>query len=308
MCEKRQFESAQSIYVDQNTLEEKNLIYNAMLKRSRNYKSKFKITGSEYYLKQAERLEKHAFRYRYCSYEYIQLKCNNCDQVYLGPARCESRICTTCSQKYGLNVFKKQEEVSRYLRNYKKNRIMFLTLTFKVNKNKELHKDDLRRANKCARKLINKLYPKKEGAGGFSTIEIGKNNNIHIHALVYGRFYHYQLISNLWKKITKDSFIVDIQVVKNTKFSLNYILKYINKPPTFETPEKMAIYIDALFGVRRIHTYGIFYGIKIKNHEKFHCFICDGSLGFLGIDGGMGIDQNAMFFEEARELKKLEEF
>ena len=301
----KEYTSAFNEFVNSNTIAEKRLVYEAMLRRSKRYKQNYKLTENYYYLKQSEKLKTHGFRYRHCSYQYIQLKCNGCSQVYKGPARCESRICPQCARKYASKVFNKQKLVSYQLRKTKTKRLMFLTLTLNTDSSKELHKSLFKRANVCTRKLINKLYPRKDGCGGFSVVEVGKKNNIHIHALVYGTFYSQREISTLWENITKDSFVVFIKAVWSPKKCLWYLLKYINKPPEFGSPEKMAEYIDALMGVRRIHTYGVFYNFKFLKNRNFYCYFCGASLGFLGLNGGMGLAPNSMTFEKAREIARI---
>ena len=93
--------------------------------------------------------------------------------------------------------------------------------------------------------------------------------------------------------------------MKRPNKCLWYLLKYINKPPVLDGPDKMAEYIDALMGVRRIHTYGVFYNFKFFKSKKFCCYFCGESLGFLGLDGGMGLATNSMTFEEAREIIRI---
>lgn len=296
------FGSAQSRYVDNSEISWREEVAIELRRYATDYRKKYKLTGSEYFERKAAKLERQAVRFRYCGYEYVVLKCKDCDKSYLGASRCESRLCKKCSSKHGARVRKRQLRIIKTLVIGRGYQLAFLTLTKKVNPLRPPNEFDIREVSKCTRKLINKLYPKKLGRGAFSTIEVGENNNIHVHLLVYGPFIPQDRISDLWLRITGDSKIVDIRSVRSPIKCVNYLLKYISKPPCYQDPRKYAQYIDSITGVRRIHTYGIFYNCPLMKKESCPCAVCGGKLQFNGTDGGMNIPLEAIFLNEIMNL------
>lgn len=296
--------SAASRYVNESLLPFRENVTKAIKKLSRRYLQKHKLTGASYYLKKSEQLKRRADRYRCCGHEYFVLKCEKCDSYYIGPSRCESRICPACCWKYGMRIRKKQEEILKRLPRTQTKRIMFLTLTKTVNPDREPNYFDVKKLNEDGRKVINILYPNKKGCGGLSVIEIGPSKNLHLHALVYGDYHDQRMISRLWLKITGDSIIVHIREVRDVKKGLDYSLKYISKPPQSTDPDKLAIYLDAITGIRRIHTYGILYNFPLCKKEPYPCAFCGGKLTFLLTDSGSRIPEGALFFYEVVDLAR----
>jgi hypothetical protein len=95
---------------------------------------------------------------------------------------------------------------------------------------------------------------------------------------VFGYFHPIKFMSQVWKKITGDSYRIDIQAVgvgtrESPRRAAGYILKYIRKPPKFETLSEYVDYWLMLKGIRRIHTYGVFFGHEAWRPER-KPFIC----------------------------------
>lgn len=292
--------SAQSRYVDLDKISERRQLQAAILGQAKLHHKNFELTGWTHEAKKAERLEKQALRIRYCGYEYVVLRCSDCEGFFMGPSRCESRICVECARKYSMRISKNKEMLLKMLQPSRGRRLMMLTVTKKANTHRYPTSSDLKSVFKCFRKLMNRLYPKKHGCGGFAVIEIGqKNDVIHIHAIVYGKFIYQAVISKLWLELSGDSSVVLIKEVRGASNCLNYIIKYISKPPQYSDPTRLAAYLDALTGVRRIHTYGIFYNYPICRKQSLGCPLCGSTFLFVKIDGGLAIPATALFFDEA---------
>jgi hypothetical protein len=76
-------------------------------------------------------------------------------------------------------------------------------------------------------------------------------------------------LSTRWNKITGDSRVVDIRQVKGEpKRALNYTFKYIAKAAAFDEPVDYATYLAALSGIRRVHSFGIFFNFKVNETES----------------------------------------
>jgi len=154
------------------------------------------------------------------------------------------------------------------------------------------------------RELINQLYPKSKGCGAVGVLEVGSGFNLHIHLLVYGHFVSQPQISKLWLQVTGTSQVVDIRAVRSPKKSTRYLLKYLGKPSALTDPIQIAQYLDMITGLRRIHTYGIFYNEKLFSPRGCPCPLCGGDLSFSAMDGGLGVPADALFFSEAFEIAK----
>lgn len=129
-------------------------------------------------------------------------------------------------------------------------------------------------------------YRKFRGCGYLATVEVGQNNNnLHCHALVYAPYISQIKLANFWRKITGDSYIVDIRPIKDVKHAVNYVAKYIVKPPGNDSFVEVANYAVMIKGTRRIRTGGIFYN-RLKKLElvklDYCCPFCGGYLH----DGG----------------------
>lgn len=233
-----------------------------------------------------------------CHRDAIVLECGNPEDShrFYAPYRCELRICPLCGFFRFKKVFKnlkKKIKAKKLIQG--KNRLMLLTLTKKKDPEKDCYSaEEIKTAFKQARKLMNKLYRKKDGCGGLGVMEIGKSGNLHIHILVCGRYVPKTIIRAVWWAITGDSYIVDIKgrhpktkrpLTLNT--GLGYVLKDITKPAHFVS---YLDYVDlelALRGVRRIHRFGIFYDLgKVEDKAKVRCPYCGCKLMKIDIQYG----------------------
>lgn len=216
---------------------------------------------------------------------------------------CKSRICDRCSE----SIFRRFRDnglriVSRLPRDPKR-RVSFLTLTFKT---RPLSKPYIRQCEKAVRTFVNRFYGRwlhrynretgkfrrtsnRIDAGAIAVLEIGPSGNVHFHLLVFGYFHPLKFMSKIWTEITGDSYRIDIRQVSQStrqspKFAIEYILKYIRKPPTFPEPVQYVDYLDLLKGIRRLHTYGIFYNNpdwKV-DRDPFECPFTGSRLIYVG--------------------------
>jgi len=217
--------------------------------------------------------------------------------------RCRSRICDRCAE-FAFKAFRLQVlTILDGLPQDRKKQVGFLTLTFKK---RELSTAYIRKCTKDVRKFVNIFYGKwfhkynpetgrftktksRQDCGGVAVMEIGKSGNLHFHLLVYGYFHPLKFMSKIWLAITGDSYRIDIQNVSHsTKSSpgraAGYVLKYIRKPPFFDDVSGYLDYWLLLKGLRRIHTYGVFYGHEVWKKEKrpLLCPFCGDKLVYRG--------------------------
>ncbi|MCH9032333.1 MAG: protein rep [candidate division Zixibacteria bacterium] len=297
----REVGGAQCRYADLDKIDLREQITTYIKEIALDYLREYQRTGIEWLKKKSDQLLKHASRFRYCGYEYILFNCNSYRQTYICPLRCESRICPQCAKKHYFRIKAKLFRMFRGLPCDGSKRLMLLTLTLRTHSDEEISTFDVRLLFKHVRQLITKLYPRAEGCGAVGVFEIGSTSNLHVHLIVYGDYVPQHKISDLWREITGDSFVVDIRKLTHRKKQVGYILKYIHKPHRGNDPEDVARYLDIITGVRRVHTYGVFYNFKFTANASVACFTCGGRLVFLRTNGGLDIPSGALFFAEARE-------
>lgn len=216
-----------------------------------------------------------AYKLKNCMKDGLLVRCDKCGRQIYVHRRCDLRICPDCSPRYSRMLFRKFFPLmGKLMANKRHYTLKFLTLT--IRNTRELSDESIKRLFKNARKLMREFFDKRIGAGALAVLEVGKSLNLHIHLLVYGPFVLQERLSNRWGEITGGSFIVDIRMAKGKpKGVLNYVLKYITKPCSFEDSKYYAEYLTALRGVRRVHTFGIFYNMVKISKAACGC-ICGG--------------------------------
>lgn len=183
-----------------------------------------------------------------CSKNNIIFHCSNCGEVYSIPLRCDLILCEKCGNRRFMKLRKKYLPILKQYQNIK-----LLTLTWVKGSEQ---KDEITLRHRQTRRLIKKYFD-----GGIYTFE---GLAQHVHALVVGSFVLEIQLKKTWAKITKTSRVVDIR--KANLNGLNYVLKYICKPPT-RLEGEFVQYYKFWFHNRRVSTVGVFYNyhyVKIK--------------------------------------------
>lgn len=231
-----------------------------------------------------------ADKYKDCGRKGMVLKCSNSDCNYKGfiPFECDLRICPVCGRRFAERIFPKYQDIIKSKQSHpaRAYSLKFITLT-QANKGKtqdaEQFHVEIKGCNKNVRRFMNKLFPKSSGSGGLSVLEVGRNFNVHAHILVYGRYYPQAYLSEIWGKINHgESYVVDVRRVKGSAESaFRYLTKYIKKPCKFDNPIDYAVYLKALKGIRRVHSFGIFYGLApVERNILMKCPDCGERLIF----------------------------
>jgi hypothetical protein len=245
-------------------------------------------------------MRRQADRFESCGLQYAVVRCWECKGPLVGPKRCEVRICASCAGKFAAIVRTRIMEIARELTPKNGKRLAFLTLTKKTCAIDRPSTNEIRQLFRCARKLINEFWPKKIGGGGFATLEVGGNDNLHIHAVIYGHFVPQETISKRWLELTGDSPVVHIRSVRNARKEIGYLLKYVTKPKKTDNPVDLANYLYLLFGIRRIHTYGVFYNrFRIRPSTGCPCPRCGGKLVLHDFTPGPLVPTDSLFWKEA---------
>jgi hypothetical protein len=185
---------------------------------------------------------------------------------------CCLRTCPDCAKLRKRKLRNKYLPYLSKIYQDRKNYIYFLTIS---PRNYDSLEDGLKKIRKNFNKFIRHNYIKERVKGGLYVIESKQSNgkwNIHIHAIVYGRWIDNKIrkekdskLVSLWKKSSKEDVNIHISRQGSTLFSLNYMLKYISaNKDDFNTPLDMAKYILSTRKMKLISTFGMFFKAKFE--------------------------------------------
>lgn len=93
----------------------------------------------------------------------------------------------------------------------------------------------------------------------------------HLHILAHGRYVPKDTLAALWLRITGDSWIVDVGLVRDHGKAAYYVTKYVSKPGDYSTMHSPALLTEmmlALKGRRLCSTFGAWRGIKLLAHDE----------------------------------------
>ncbi|MDD5741655.1 MAG: protein rep [Candidatus Nanoarchaeia archaeon] len=194
---------------------------------------------------------------------------------------CSLRTCPTCSKIRKRRIVNKYLPLLEGLHQDRKYFLYFLTIS---PKNYESLEEGLTHIKKSLSKFLRHKYITDRIKAGLYVIEAKGtegNWNIHIHSIIYGRYIDNKVrtkknskIVDLFRESSGREVNIHITKQSSTKFTLNYMCKYISaNKDDFKTELDMAKYILASRKRRLIHTFGDFYKIKIISRKQI-CPIC----------------------------------
>ena len=172
-------------------------------------------------------------------------------------AKCKSYSCPICGRKKVMNLTERLKNID-----FKKYR--FFTLTLKNKYNYDDTEKNLKRISTCFNKLNLALRKKPEykGLEYFRVTEIGQDGMVHIHG-IWNKYIPVFLLSEMWEKITKDSFIVNVKRIQTKTDVINYLYKYLTK----NIVSKDMLIDPALFNLDIKNTAAMFY----ENEKRRYC-------------------------------------
>jgi hypothetical protein len=188
-------------------------------------------------------------------------------QFRLRSSYCHDRLCTPCANERSARL---RDALAATMGTKGHT---FITLTL-CGKNEKLV-DLVDRLYKSFRYLrAGKLWSEAV-TGGAAFLEIKWNDKAsrwhpHLHIICQSAFMPQGELSTAWHSITKDSYIVDIRLVKNPREAATYVAKYASKPlnMTFaRSPDLLDEATLALKGRRLCLTFGTWYGTPLDSAE-----------------------------------------
>lgn len=204
------------------------------------------------------------YEFRGCGlHAYVLQSTEDPTKFRVAGSSCHHRFCLPCanerSRTIALNVL---DRLGRQ-------RARFLTLT--IRSTTEGLTQLIDKLGRCFSELRRRPIWKERVTGGVSFLELKWNHklqrwNVHLHAIVQGRYIEQGVISQLWKKITSDSIIVDIRAVKDNRTVTRYVTKYACKPlhhSVLHDDDKLREAIISLKGRRLATTFGDWRGVLL---------------------------------------------
>ena len=160
----------------------------------------------------------------------------------------------------------------------------FLTLTLRSH-NESLH-TLLHRITDSFAALRRQRIWRRRVTGGVAMIEVkwAKEThrwNVHIHAIIQGLYIDQARLTLAWKRITRDSYIIDIRFVKDQAKVISYVTKYASKPlsaSVLRDHERLVEAIVAMKGKRLATTFGTWRGVLLVAEPDPKAWIHLGSL------------------------------
>jgi hypothetical protein len=202
---------------------------------------------------------------------------------------CSLRTCPECSKIRKRRIRNKYLPYLKRLHQDRTNFLYFLTIS---PKNYENLQDGIEHLKKSFAKFLRHDYIKKRIKAGLYVIETKGtegNWNVHLHAIVYGRFIDNKIRKNknsklvdLFRQSSNREVNIHVQRQGSSEFTLNYMCKYISaNKDDFVSELDLAKYIVFTRKRRLISTFGEFYKVKFKINKKFICKKCGQEIEYL---------------------------
>lgn len=178
--------------------------------------------------------------------------------------RCHDRFCVPCALE------KRRVIASNLQENLPQRQLRLITLTTKASSQPLAR----RLADLYAhfRKLRSQLYRARLLVGGIAFTEISRNERTsdwhpHLHVICEGKYIAKRQLRDMWLKITGDSFIVDIRLIRSPSEAAAYVLKYAAKAlssKVWNCHAALVEAIQALSGKRTFNCFGSWSGFALS--------------------------------------------
>lgn len=126
--------------------------------------------------------------------------------------------------------------------------------------------DQIRRLYASFRRVRSRDLWKRTQRGGAFMLEVKRSKtgwHPHLHIVTSGSFINQRALSELWREVTGDSFIVDVRKVRSAHDAAYYVSKYITKGTSadvWDDEDAAQEWITASKGVRTCSTFGSWRG------------------------------------------------
>lgn len=186
------------------------------------------------------------------------------NRVHVVSNSCRLRWCPICSKARTSYII---NNLSPWMMNRKVTR--FMTLTMK-HTDASLS-DQIARLYSCFRTLRKHKWFKKHVSGGiwFFQVKLSPNRqnwHPHLHCIITGKYIPKMELSKLWLKITGNSKIVDVKMVRDPSDTATYVARYSARPAQLRHYH-LALRIEifaAMHGRRLCGSWGVAKGVSLS--------------------------------------------
>ncbi len=199
------------------------------------------------------------------SHAYVMRSITNPTDYRIAGSTCQDRFCTPCATTRSRTI---SSNVVEFL---KGKRARFLTLT--TVQGSDGLKPALDSLYKSFATLRKTAFWMKHVTGGVAFLEIkyiasSHRWHPHLHCIIEGKYIPQKVLSSLWFKVTRDSRIVDIRQIKDTRLVARYVTKYASKPLNasyIESDDLLDEAIITLAGRRLATTFGTWRSVLLSD-------------------------------------------
>ncbi len=216
---------------------------------------------------------KDALRLKQCCSAFRVLTCGIHPLRSYPTFRCKKLFCPDCAAERANRLGNQTEAKIAEVMKTTKGRLCLLTLTTKNAPTLDGGLSNLKKAfTQFKRKKVFKERIKGY-FGGFEYTFNPKTNDFHIHLhliVLRGKFWNQSDISDAWRDVTGDSFIVDIREIKDAHKGVKEVCKYVVKSnDLMKMPdEKFLEVVKMKKGTRMFITGGCFYNVKLDDADE----------------------------------------
>ncbi len=222
----------------------------------------------------ASRLEKFdpkgALRMKQCCSVFATTTCGQHTVKSYPTFRCKKLICPDCASDRAARLSRQTELKIAEAMQTNSGRLCLLTLTIK---NTPTYEGGLLKLKENFTKFKRSKVWREHIKGYFASFEHTENPktddfHVHLHLIVLrGKFWSQSDISDAWRSVTGDSFIVDIRQIKDIHKGVKEVCKYIVKSVDLlkMTDEKFRQVIELKKGTRMFISGGCFYNVKLDD-------------------------------------------
>lgn len=208
---------------------------------------------------------------------YVQLVCPTCGFSHKVPVRCKDKTCSFCSWRRSARIRSRILQAVEKMPNAEEYRWYHLVLTqrpiFDL-------KQGIRTIVRDFRWLRSQHHWKNHIRGGFYTVESKEKPygwHVHIHAVVYGKFPTYALLSRKWEHRHGYKGLLYFRQLtgsQSIKTCIHYVVKYSIKAGIEVSDEKRDYYNLAVRSARLFNTFGEFHKILLQYTSVKSVFPC----------------------------------
>lgn len=185
-------------------------------------------------------------------------------------SRCRDRFCVPCRRETA-------HTVATNVTDYARDRTLRL-ITLTLRHSQDPLADQLDRLYRYFRRLRKEPLWRAHCHGGVAFLEIKRSKNgaewhPHFHCLVEGTYVHHTHLSEVWHRITRHSYIVDVRKVQALADAARYVTKYATKPIAASAllTDRLALdCVQALWHRRLMFAFGTWRGLRLHAKPAAH--------------------------------------